>query len=113
MYYDSFGSEQIGKAVQFFDYFIGSIRISKYYVRQEAIKNSLIKSTNNLLDVIAHAYLPEEVFDFITSHDDIQTIYENEDLDNDYGVRDRYKSRLLKYYNKKENKLAKRLEWIK
>lgn len=113
MYYDTFGSVEIGKAVQYFDYFIGSIRIEKYYVRQEAIKNSLLQSDNNLLDVIAHSYLPEEVFDFISRQNQIKTIYENENLKADNGVRDKYKHRVISFYNLQESKLTKRIEWIK
>lgn len=113
MYYDTFGSVEIDKAVQYFDYFIGSIRIEKYYVRQEAIKNSLLQSDNNLLDVIAHSYLPEEVFDFISRQNQIKTIYENENLKADNGVRDKYKHRVISFYNLQESKLTKRIEWIK
>lgn len=113
MYYDTFGSLEIDKAVQYFDYFIGSIRIEKYYVRQEAIKNSLLQSDNNLLDVIAHSYLPEEIFDFISKQNQVKTIYKNENLKADYGVRDNYKNRVISYYGLKENKLTKRIEWIK
>ena len=113
MYYDTFGSLEIYRAAQYFDYFIGSIRIEKYYVRQEAIKNSLLQSDNNLLDVIAHSYLPEDVFDFISIQRKIKSIYENEDLKADNGVRDRYKKRVISYYGLKESKLTKRIEWIK
>lgn len=113
MYYDTFGSLDIDKAVQYFDYFIGSIRIEKYYVRQEAIKNSLLQSDNNLLDVIAHSYLPEEVFDFICRQNKVKAIYENENLKADNGVRDKYKNRVISFYGLKENKLSKRIEWIK
>ncbi|MCG9792123.1 DUF262 domain-containing protein [Flavobacterium algicola] len=113
MYYDTFGSLEIDKAVQYFDYFIGSIRIEKYYVRQEAIKNSLLQSDNNLLDVIAHSYLPEEVFDFISRQNQVKTIYKNENLKADNGVRDNYKNRVISYYGLKEYKLTKRIQWIK
>jgi hypothetical protein len=113
MYYDTFGSLEIDKAVQYFDYFIGSIRINKYYVRQEAIKNSLLLSDNNLLDVIAHSYLPEEVFYFISRQNQVKEIYENENLKADNGVRDKYKNRVISFYNLKETKLTKRIEWIK
>jgi hypothetical protein len=113
MYYDVFGSLEIYEAVQYFDYFIGSIRIGKYYVRQEAIKNSLLQSDNNLLDVIAHSYLPEEVFGFILRQNNIKNIYENEDLRADDGVRGKYKNRVISYYGLSENRLIKRIEWIK
>ncbi|MGU9939137.1 DUF262 domain-containing protein [Empedobacter brevis] len=113
MYYDTFGILGIDKAIQYFDYFIGSIRIEKYYVRQESIKNSLLQSDNNILDVIAHSYLPEEVFDFISGQTRIKAIYENEDLKPDNGVRDKYRNRIISYYGLTETKLKKRIQWIK
>jgi hypothetical protein len=113
MYYDTFGSLDIYKAVQYFDYFIGSIRIEKYYVRRQAIKNSLLQSDNNLLDVIAQSYLPEEVFEFISKQNHIKAIYENENLNEDNGVRDNYKKSVILFYGLKESKLRKRIEWIK
>ncbi len=64
-YYDCFEELQLHKAAQYFDYFIGSLRMSKYYVRSEAVKNSLTKAPNNLLDILIGAYRPQEVFDFI------------------------------------------------
>lgn len=113
MYYDTFGNLEIDKAVQYFDYFIGSIRIEKYYVRQEAVKNSLLQADNNLLDVIAHSFLPEEVFDFISGQSHIENVYADENLKADNGVRYKYKKRILSYYEQSENKLTKRIEWIK
>jgi MoaA/NifB/PqqE/SkfB family radical SAM enzyme len=113
VYYDSFGSIEIDKAIQYFDYFMGSIRVEKIYVRQEAIKNSLIYASNNLLDVIASAYLPEEVFDFIKSQQHIQDVYEKENLDKeDAGARNSYKKRIMTYYGKKETRLKNRIQWI-
>lgn len=113
LYYDTFGDLAMDKAVQFFDYFIGSIRIEKYYVRQESVKNSLLQSDNNLLDVIAHSYLPEEVFDFIARQTYIKAIYDNENLKADNGVRDKYKNRVMTHYGITENNLTRRIEWIK
>ena len=114
LFYDTFGNLEIDKAVQYFDYFIGSIRIEKYYVRQEAIKNSLmLEVDNNLLDVIAHSYLPEEVFDFISGQKHVKDIYEKENLKPDNGVRYKYKGRVISFYGKNEDRLSNRLEWIR
>lgn len=113
MYYDTFGDNQLSKAAYYFDYFIGSIRIEKYYVREEAVKNSLIRSsTNNLLDVIANGYLPEEIFDFIMAQHSIIDIYNKENLDNDNGVRNQYKQRVMRFFEKEEATLKNRLLWI-
>ena len=112
MYYDSFGEVEIDKAVKYFDYLIGSIRIEKFYVKKEAVKNSLIENNNNLLDVIANAYLPQEIFEFITVQSNVKSIYENKDLKDDNGVRNAYKNRVLFYFNKSTTTLKERLQWI-
>jgi len=112
MYYDTFGDAKIDEAVKYFDYLIGSIRVEKYYVKKEAIKNSLIANSNNLLDVIANAYIPQEIFEFITAQSKAKSIYENENLDNDYGVRNAYKNRVLSYFNQSKITLKERLQWI-
>ena len=84
----------------------------KYYVKKEAVKNSLIDNSNNLLDVIANAYIPQEVFEFIIAQSKAKSIYENENLDNDSGVRNAYKNRVLSYFNQSETTLKERLQWI-
>jgi hypothetical protein len=112
MYYDTFGDAKIDEAVKYFDYLLGSIRIEKYYVKKEAVKNSLIDNTNNLLDVIANAYIPQEVFDFVMLQPKAKSIYDNENLDNDNGVRNAYKNRVLSYFNQSKKTLKERLEWI-
>lgn len=112
-YYDRFSDDQLYKAVQYFDYFIGSIRIDKYYVREEAVKNSLTKDIDhNLLDIISNAYLPDEIFDFITAQNKVMESYKNESLEGNDGVRAQYKQRLLLYYQKTETKLHNRASWI-
>ena len=112
MYYDVFGEEGIERAVQYFDYFIGSIRLEMQYVKKEAVKNSLIWRGHNLLDVIAGAYIPEEVFHFIKCEEKCKEIYNREDVPEKDGVRLRYKKRVLAYY-KEEGGLQNRLSWIK
>lgn len=113
LYYDVFGDQQLDAAIKYFDYLIGSIRIHKYYVKKEAVKNSLMECSNNVLDVIANAYLPEEVFDFIVEQNQPKEIYEKEKLENDTGVRNSYKRRVLTYFNRNEKTLKDRLSWIK
>lgn len=112
MYYDTFGDAKIDKAVKYFDYLIGSIRVEKYYVKKEAVKNSLIENSNNLLDVIANAYIPQEVFEFIASQAKVKSIYENENLENENEIRKAYRNRVLSYFNQSETTLKERLQWI-
>lgn len=114
MYYDSFGEEKLSEAIKHFDYFMGGIRLSKYYVRQEAIKNSLMHGvSNNLLDVIATAYTPEEVFDFIKSQEGVKETYRKIDLSNDRSlVKKRYVRRVIKANGRESENIKNRWEWI-
>ncbi len=115
-YYDSFGIEFIEKAVQHFDYFIGSLRLGKYYVRSQAVKNSLRDSQNNLLDIIMNAYLPEEIFDFIKSEKGVEKIYtekkylkEGKYLNHVVG---RYVERVSSFYKKENDDFINRKLWM-
>lgn len=76
-YYDNFGKEKIYKAIIHLDYYIGSLRLDKYYVRKEAVVNLLKNGKNNLLDVILNAFLPEEIFQFTKNENQINSIYNN------------------------------------
>lgn len=120
-YYDNFKEEQFFKAIQFFDYYIGAIRLEKYYVRQEAIRNSLKNAPNSLLDVICNAYLPDEVFSFVNQSKSSENIYVNKGFLNGKkevknNVIDRYIQRICKYYKKDvDNRLVEvksRKQWI-
>ncbi|QNM84585.1 DUF262 domain-containing protein [Polaribacter pectinis] len=118
MYFDNFGVEYIVKALQHFDFYIGSIRVEKYYVRSEVVKNSLKNAKNNLLDVIQGAYLPSEIFNFIKSQENISKIYTNKQkYINDKGeyrnnVIERYIERVCKSYKKEKNKFENRKIWL-
>lgn len=120
-YYDNFKEEQFFKAIQYFDYYLGAIRLEKFYVRQEAIKNSLKNASNSLLDVICNAYLPNEVFNFIIQSNSAEKIYvDSKFLNRDKQVKnhviDQYIERLCEYYNKDVgNRLIEvksRKQWI-
>ena len=120
-YYDNFQEEQFFKAIQYFDYYLGAIRLEKYYVRQEAIKNSLKNASNNLLDVVCNAYLPNEIFSFINQAKSTEYIYVNNGFLNGKKevknrVIDRYIWRICEFYNKDiDNRLTEvksRKQWI-
>jgi len=112
MYYDSFGTIALYEAGQCFDYLLGSIRLDKQQVKREAVRICLEEHAQNLLDVIAHAYLPGEVFSFIYNLPEVDKIYENEKLNiSDSGVRGRYKSRVLNYFCKDVSFLKNRKSW--
>jgi uncharacterized protein with ParB-like and HNH nuclease domain len=114
LYYDMFGEEQLYKAIQYFDYFIGRVRIEKQSVKKETVYNLMKKDfTKNLLDVIAHAYFPEEIFKFIESLDYISSEYNKEQLKAGDGVRYAYKERVGNYFFSEVKSLNNRLLWIK
>ncbi len=115
LYFDTFGKENLYKAIQYFDYFIGSLRISKKYVRKESVFNLMKDNKLNLLDVIAQAYFTEDVFRFIKTNNEVKNVYLKENIkEESNGVRIAYKLRLKKYYSKEDSKvnLKNRLEWI-
>jgi len=112
MYYDVFKSKGLYQAIQYFDYFIGSIRIEKYYVRKEAIKNSLLEAENDLLDVISQAYLPQEIFDFIASEPSIRMKYKKLNTEDINAIRRKYIDRVKSCYTD-VNDIKNRLQWIK
>lgn len=112
MYYDLFRSDNLLKAAVWFDYLIGSVRVAKQQVKKEAVKNLLMDQDNNILDVVAHAFMPEEIFDFIYHQPTIAQIYTEEKIETGEGVRGRYKERLLGYFKQQEaDSLQNRALW--
>ncbi|RAJ06870.1 uncharacterized protein DUF262 [Chitinophaga skermanii] len=114
MYCDSFGSTHLDRAIEFFDYFIGGLRLEKS-VRIEAVRKSLTVPKVNLLDVIAHAYLPNEVFEFIKEENYIRTKYkESSSKEDNRHKKNNYIDRVLDQYRKKTQdvNLENRLAWI-
>lgn len=118
LYYDMFGEKELYKAVQYFDYFMGSVRVEKQSVKKETVFNLMKHKSLNLLDVIAQAYFPHEIFNFIIEQQHIKNIYNTEKL-KEKGAGFRYKNRVSDIYfpelkkNKKVKPLNNRLEWIK
>jgi hypothetical protein len=123
-YYDNFGEEKLFEATQYFDYYIGSMRLEKYYVRHEAIKNSLKNAELNLIDLIINAYLPSEVFGFIKGAKSINDVYWQKKFLNDKGnlknsVIERYIKRVCSFYlvdtknDKYLNEFKSRKQWIR
>lgn len=113
VYYDSFGKQNINEAALCFDYLFGAIRMEKQQVKREAVPKCLKETKNNLLDVIANAYLSKEVFDFVYSLKSCEEIYEEEEVKIGIGVRGRYKERVLNYFDQSEENLSNRKQWRK
>ncbi len=123
-YYDNFGEDRIFEAIQYFDYYIGSIRLDKYYVRSEAVKNSLKNAELNLIDLINSAYLPHEIFSFISNVKPVDEIYSDKKFLNEKrqlknSVIERYIKRVFGFYNVEAshpeylNNFRSRMQWIK
>jgi hypothetical protein len=113
MYFDIFGMERLLDAIKVFDYLIGSVRLEKQQVKREATIKLLKDDDypNNLLDVIAQSYLPDEIFDFIYSLKRPSWIYKKDETVVNTGVAGRYKYRMLEYYNKSADQLKERKSW--
>lgn len=111
-YFDNFGTNELGKAIWCFDYAIGSIRISKQQIKNEAPKKFLNENRLNLLDLISSSYLPDEVFKFIYQNERLESIYFDEEIEDGVGVQGRYKSRLKKYFGRTDETLQSRKNWI-
>lgn len=117
-YYDSFGKQNLLDAALCFDYLFGALRLERQQVKREAAPKCL-KQNNNLLDVIANAYLPNEIFDFVYKGNlkfdkkSCEEIYAEEEVETGMGVRGRYKQRVLNYFNKSNESLNNRKKWSK
>lgn len=120
LYYDKFESTQIDKFAQYLNYYIGAYRVDLSSIYDKTVICILRDQKQNLLDIISHAFIPEQVFDFILENtkdevfrlETIPLAKENGKLM--YTVRSNYKRSLLKYYNKEDQTSLKALkEWIK
>lgn len=111
MFVDRFGTRDLLRFALSLDYVIGAIRIEKSYIFAAAITVYLRDASLNLLDVIAQAYTPDEVMEFLLSDSRSAAIYAAEDIEPDSTVRGRYKAAVLAFYGK-EGTLDGREAWI-
>ncbi|MFJ7023954.1 DUF262 domain-containing protein [Pseudomonas aeruginosa] len=111
MFVDRFGTCDLLRFALSLDYVLGAIRIEKSYIFAAAITVYLRDAPLNLLDVIAQAYTPDEVIDFLMSDPHPEAIYATEDIEPDATVRGRYKAAVLTFYGK-QGTLAGRATWI-
>lgn len=65
MYVDRFGYQRLLEFAQRTELVLGGLRLFKEYVFKEGPLKYLREADHNLLDVIAGAYRPEEVMDFL------------------------------------------------
>jgi hypothetical protein len=71
MFYDKFKEDNLLNFALALDYFVGTERISNYYIF--AVKYLNINNQSNILDAIQMAYSPMDVIEFIISNENIET----------------------------------------
>lgn len=114
MYVDRFGYERLLEFALCLDYSLGAKRIALSSIRMETPRKYFEESKRNLLDVIANAYIPEEVLDLIRHDPKPAKIYRESQVGAGTGVRERYQADVLEYYAKQHDNhaLAGRERWI-
>lgn len=114
MYVDQFGEEQLCEFALWYEHALGAIRLQKQQVRYEAAKNFFKNNTLNLLDVIAGAYLPDQVIRHLKRHHLNEESYAEETIDiGKNGVQSRYKKAVLSYYAQGSDSLNDKSRWLK
>jgi hypothetical protein len=112
IYFDVFEHQEIIKFAYHLDYLLGSIRIGQKLVKKESAQLILKKPEHNLLDMIAYAYSPKEVFDFIKSIPEKDTIYKNSKKLKDDNVQGKYRKRVYTYFEKNKSDFTNRKQWL-
>jgi len=111
MFIDKFGKRQLPQFALWLDYSLGAIRLQKQYIFREAPLIYLRDSSHNLLDVIAGAFLPNQVIEFLRQDESAGEVYATERIEAGIGVQGAYKQRVLDYYGKRDSLKHKAL-WI-
>jgi hypothetical protein len=113
LYVDQFGCDQLLRFALYLDHVLGAIRLEKAYIFKEAPLKFLKEPSQNLLDVIAGAYRPEEVIDYLSAYEPANAVYVGKIVTEvvvGEGVRGRYLDALLKYYGK--SSLDNKKDWM-
>lgn len=112
MYADQFGEERLWEFALWYEHALGAIRLEKQQVRHEAAKNFFRDDALNLLDVIAGAYLPDQVIGHLKRHHRHDSIYADEQIEARKGVQGLYKQAVLNYFNVPSTSLRGKAEWV-
>lgn len=110
LYADRFETARLFEFGLWLDHVLGAIRLSKHYVFKEAATNLLADARMNLLDVVASAFRPEEVIEFLRAETWANAPYE-QDPGDDQLVRGRYAKAVLRFYGR-EGSLGGKQLWI-
>jgi hypothetical protein len=112
MYVDQFGFERLLEFALRVDHVLGGIRIDKHYVFRETAKNFFRDKPLNLLDVVAGAFIPDDVMDYLMEDKEADRQYRESDaVPVGVGVQGRYKQQVLGYFGR-EGSLSGKKEWI-
>lgn len=113
-YVDQFGHERLWEFSLWFEHALGAVRIEKQQVRQESAQKFFRDGASmNLLDVIASAFLPEQVIDHLKSRPCKSYLDEDIRIEKKAGVQATYKKAVLAYYGQPaDGGLAEIREWI-
>ncbi len=112
MYADQFGEEKLWEFGLWYEHALGAIRLQKQQVRYEAAKNFYRDDTLNLLDVIAGAYLPDQVIGHLKHHHRRDETYATEAIETGKGVQGRYKQAVLGYFQQSSVSLEGKSGWL-
>ena len=112
MYVDQFGEERLWEFALWYEHALGAIRLQKKQVRHEAAKNFFRDDALNLLDVIAGAYLPDQVIGHLKRYHRHENLYVDEQIEPGKGVQGRYMQAVLDYYNMPSANLKGKAEWV-
>ncbi|MFZ8170316.1 DUF262 domain-containing protein [Alteromonas macleodii] len=113
MYVDQFGWNELLRFALQLDHVFGAIRFDKAYIFKEAPVKYLKEKPLNLLDVIAGAYRPEEVINFLIEDKWANSVYISDKfahIKRGKGVQGKYLEALLNYYERED--FENKNEWI-
>lgn len=111
MFADRFGFAQLYSFGLWLDFVLGRIRMHQSRIDKATPRVYLSDSPQNLLDLIATAYTPEEVIDALRNDPDADRIYAADEPGPRPGVQGIYRKGVLAYYGK-GGSLAGKRQWI-
>jgi len=115
MFADQFGTGRLFGFALWFDHVLGAIRFDKHYIFREAPLIYLRDSSNNILDVIAGSFRPEQAIEHLKQDMMAKAVYASNktaEIVMGEGVQGKYKQRLLKYFDKQNADFSEKARWI-
>lgn len=113
MYLDQFGDQQLWEFSLWLEYALGMIRLGKQQVRYEAAQNFFKNGNPNLLDLVAGAYLPEQVIAPLRVLRQPAAANFGDEIEPGKGVQGVYKKAVLEYFGQaSHSSLRSKHVWI-